>query len=125
MAAEVTDDTAATAVTTGLGLVGGLLSVLLGPTQMSAWEKVGCIIAGGVCAFVGAPLVTTVFPQGGPRVVSLAGFVLGLSGVFLVRGATLWLSKVERRMPAELDRRTGIDTSEPKLPQPGKDDEHV
>ena len=108
------EDTATAVVTTGLGLVGGLLSVLLGPTQMSPWQKAGCILAGGVCAFVGAPLVTVALPQGGPRVISLAGFLLGLSGVFLVRGATNWLSRFERRITAELDRSTGVDTKPPK-----------
>lgn len=111
------DESTTAAVTTGLGLVGGLLSVLLGPTDLSRWQKLGCVIAGGSCAFVGAPLVTVAFPAAGPRVISLAGFVLGLSGLFLVRGLTAWMSRFEQQIPDEIDRRAGLDTR-PKLPPP-------
>jgi hypothetical protein len=121
---QVTDETAATVVTTSLGLVGGLLSVLLGPDKLSSVQKVGCILAGGLCAFVGAPLVTVMFPTGGPRVVSLAGFVLGLSGLFIIRGFLTWTARAEKAIPDQIDKQTGVSTKPPFPPLPpagGKD----
>jgi len=107
-----------TIVTTGLGLIGGALSVVFGPIGMTAWQKVWCIIAGGTCAFVGAPLVTLFWPSANVRVIALAGFLFGIAGLFLVRGFLAWLSRLERRLPDHLDKRAGIDTSDPK-PSPG------
>lgn len=107
------DAIATTLITTGLGLIGGAMSVLFGPAQMSAWQKVGCIVAGGTCAFVGAPLVTLVWPSANERIVALAGFLFGIAGLFLVRGLLVWLARLERRIPEELDKRAGIDTRTP------------
>jgi len=123
-AEQVTDETAATVVTTSLGLVGGLLSVLFGHDRLSSGQKVGCILAGGLCAFVGAPLVPVAFPSGGAQMASLAGFVLGLSGMFMVRGFLTWTARAEQMIPDQLDKQTGVSTKAPSPPLPpagGKD----
>ena len=116
MAAEIGHEDATTVSTvimaTGLGLVGGTLSVLFGPDRLTPWQRIGCIAAGGACAFVLAPLIVVVYPAANERVISLAGFVLGIGGLFIVRGTLAWWSRIQGKIPSILDRQTGTDSSE-------------
>lgn len=110
--------TANTIITTGLGFIGGAMSVLFGPRSLTPIQKIGCIVAGGTCAFVFAPLVPLVWPAAGPRVQSVAGFVFGIGGLFFVRGVLSWLTRAEQRIPDQIDNRLGVDTKPKSPPTP-------
>jgi len=116
MPAEIVhEDTTAVStiiMATGLGLVGGTMSVLFGPDKLTPWQRIGCIAAGGACAFVLAPLIVVIYPNANERIISLAGFVLGIGGLFIVRGILAWWSRLQKRIPDLLDRQAGTESKE-------------
>lgn len=120
---EIPQETVTNTVTTGLlGLVGAVLSLLFGGHELTMWKRVGGLLAGVACAIVFGPLVITVWNDCPPQVLSAAGFIMGLGGVFMVRALLATWKALESRLPAVAARvlkaRTGIDFGPDTTPVP-------
>lgn len=103
-------------ITTGLGLVGGVMPVLYGQDNLTVRQRAGCVLAGGATAFALSPLITVAWPAAPTGVLCASGYLFGIAGIFIVRGLLAWLKRAEGRIPDQIDRRTGIDTRPPAPP---------
>ena len=106
----VDDQLITTGTTVGLGIAGGVLSLIFGGNNLTTIQKFGCVACGGFVAFVSCPLITVFYRDAPPQLFGVVGFFSGLIGLNLVRGILVWSNRSERRVPDMIDKRVGIDT---------------
>jgi hypothetical protein len=102
-----------TITTVGLGLAGGVLSLIFGGNQLTLVEKIGCIACGGLVAYIACPLISLFYPEAPHQLYGVTGFFSGLIGLNVVRGILVWSNRNERRIPEMLDKRVGMDSQKP------------
>lgn len=114
MADVLNADTVTTASTVGLGFTGGALSLVFGGNDLTYAQKIGCVVSGGVLAYVAVPAITVAWSDAPKQIFGIAGFFAGLVGMNVVRGVLAWGKRAEKRVPAEIDKRLGTNTEQPE-----------
>lgn len=99
------DQVVTTGTTVGLGLAGGVLSLIFGGNNLTMIQKIGCVCCGGLVAFVSCPLIALFYKDAPTQLYGVAGFFSGLIGLNLVRGILVWSNRSEKSVPGLLDRR--------------------
>lgn len=112
MAEFANPDVVTTASTVSLGVTGGALSLVFGGSDLTLAQKIGCVVSGGVLAYVAVPTITVVWPEAPKQIFGIAGFFAGLIGMNVVRGVLAWGKRAEKQVPDAIDKRLGTDTKE-------------